>query len=73
MSETLLIAGLVVTVIAGIVLTLIRGILVDRTRAKNKQFIMDNYEGLTGWPTEDAKPSRSGGAKKPDDNRSGNN
>jgi hypothetical protein len=57
MSETLLIVGLVVTVIAGMVLTLIRGILVDRTRAKNKQFIMDHYEGLTGWPREDATPS----------------
>jgi hypothetical protein len=65
LSETLLIVALVATVIAGIVLTLIRGILVDRTRAKNKQFIMNHYEGLTGWPKEDAtssaKPDRSDG------------
>jgi hypothetical protein len=38
------------------ILTLVRGVLVDRTRARNKQFIMDHYEGLTGWPTEDDQP-----------------
>ena len=55
--ETFLIIGLIVTIVAGMILTLVRGVLVDRTRARNKQFIMDHYEGLTGWPTEGDQPS----------------
>jgi uncharacterized membrane protein (DUF106 family) len=54
--ESLLIVGLVVSLIGGVILTLIRGILVDRTRAKNKQLIMDHYGGLSGWPTEESGP-----------------
>ena len=54
--ETFVIVGGIVTIIAGAILTLVRGILVDRTRARNKQLIMDHHGGLTGWPTEDGPP-----------------
>ena len=54
--ETFVIIGAIVFIIAGAILPLVCGILVDRTRARNKQFIMDHYGGLTGWPTEDGPP-----------------
>jgi len=54
--ETFVIVGGIATIIAGAILPLVRGILVDRTRARNKQFIMDHYGGLNGWPTEDGPP-----------------
>ena len=54
--EIFLIVAIIATIILGMILTLVRDILVDRTRARNKQFIMDHYHGLTGWPTEDGPP-----------------
>lgn len=54
--EIFVIVAIIATIILGAILTLVRGILVDRTRARNKQFIMDHYQGLTGWPTEDGPP-----------------
>jgi uncharacterized membrane protein (DUF106 family) len=54
MMKLFIIIGAIAAIIAGMILTLIRGILVDRTRARNKQMIMDHYGDLTGWPTENA-------------------
>ena len=54
--ETFLIVAFIATIVLGAILTLVRGVLVDRTRARNKQFIMDHYQGLTGWPTENSPP-----------------
>jgi hypothetical protein len=57
-----IIVGAIAAVIAGMILTLARGILVDRTRARNKQLIMDHYGGLTGWPREHTEPASSSGS-----------